>query len=545
MSSGSATCESRPAPHEAYGARSVTLGAITATCILLSLTPSIGAAQDSTRRAVTVDYVGVEGVYLPVGTEQGAEVGDTLEVYATATATTPVGLLVFSAASRSRSVTQPVDGAPTLIRGDVIYLELVPEDVAAVIPGAPATREPSASNVAEADQAAGRGGPRLTGRASLDLDARETRTSWEGELFGTTRRRYATPVSSLYFRLSELPGGFTVESQVRASYRYSDGVAIQPTTSVRVYNLSVTKEFDAAPVQIRAGRFYNPYESYSSYWDGALLRLGGRSGGVGVVMGFDPERGNEGLSQDVAKLTGFVDISRRFGTLRYDSDVSFHVVRPRIDGLPDRSFAGWSQRVSFGRFDVSQRLRLDRSGDTGEWSLAQVRVRGGLLIAPSLRLRLGFGRTAPAVLRGVPAGLGSDRDEITAGATYFAGRNSVSVDLGSTRWAGEDHGLSVSGAAGTQVGRIRLYASGRRWWRGDMSSTAMAPSLGFDLAGLSTRFGYQMYRTEGAETLTSHSGNLELSARPAARLWVTLRGEQQWGGNFAGTRVRLSLGRSF
>jgi hypothetical protein len=512
--------------------------------LALALGAMPAVAQEVPRQAVAVDYVGVEGVYLPVGTGQGVEIGDTLAVFASDTASAPLGLIRMTAASRSRSVAELLGSGPTLARGDTIYLELsAPAEVAAAVVGAPPV--PVATSVATSiRQGPAASGPRLTGRVSLDVEARETRTSWEGDLFGTTQRRYATPVSSLSFRLSELPGDFTIESSMRASYRYSDGVAIRPTTSVRIYRLAAVSTFDSAPIEIRVGRFYNPHEAYSSYWDGALLRVGGRNAGVGVVAGFDPERGNEGLSQDVAKLTGFADLSRRFGSLRYDTDLSFHLVRPRVARLPDRSFAGWSQRVAVGRVNLNQRLRLDRDPGTGTWSLAQLRLRGGLLLSRGVRLRVGFGRTRPGLLRGAPLDLSRERDEMTAGLGYF-GRTSFSLDVGSTRWAGEQRGLSVSGNAGTEVGDLRLYVSGRRWWRGDMQSLAVAPGVGFDVAGLSTRLGYQLYRTESTVSLSSHSGSVELSARPTPRVWVTLRGEEQWGGNLSGTRLRLSVGRSF
>jgi hypothetical protein len=505
------------------------------------LLASRGAAQEAPRQAVTIDYVGVEGIYLPVGNAQGALVGDTLPVFASDTASNALGAIYLSAASRSRSIAQPVGSGLALRRGDVIWLTLVPPQETVTEAPAPAAA-PTSPARPQADVGSA---PRLSGRIGLDLDARETRTSFAGQdLFGETRRRYATPVSTLSFRLADL-GGFTLESDLRASYRYSDGVAIEPQTSVRVYNLSISREFEAAPVQIRLGRFYNPYEAYSTYWDGALLRVGGRGAGIGVAAGFDPDHTDEAPSQDVPKITGFADLSRRFGALRYDSDVSFHVVRPKLDGVPDQTYAGWTQRVAIGRFDVSQRLRLDRDAASHTWSLAQLRVRGGILVGSSLRLRAGFGRTRPGVLRGEPANSSLQRDEITAGLSVFSGRSSLSADFGSSQWIDQERGLTVSANASTERAGLRLYASGSRWWRSDLSSISLAGGVGFPVGWLGTRIGYQLYRTNGTATLTSHAGSIELSASPIPKLFVSLRGEQQWGSNFEGTKLRLSLGRSF
>jgi hypothetical protein len=522
------------------------LSRLSAAVVLTGLAAVLATAADAQqapRQGVSVDYVGVEGIYLPVGNAEGAQVGDTLSVFASDTASVPMGQVYLSAASRSRSVAQPIDGI-TLARGELIWLELVPPVEAA----AQAVAAPTAASVGATPRTSATtvGGPRLSGRIGLDLDARETRTSFEGvDLFGTTRRRYATPVSTLNFRLSDLPGGFTVESNIRASYRYSDGVPIDPETSVRVYNLSVSKEFESAPVQIRLGRFYNPYETYSTYWDGALLRVGNRGVGIGAVAGFDPERTDEAPSTNVTKITGFADVSQRFGAIRYDADVSYHILQSKLDSVPDHSFAGWTQRISIGRFDVNQRLRMDRDDASGTWSLAQVRVRGGFLIGSSFRLRGGFGRTRPGVLRGEPADSSLERDEITGGFSVFGSTSTLGIDFGSSNWADEGRGLTVSGNANTRLGGLRLYASGSRWWRGDQTSLSVAPGFGFQAGWLTTRLGYQLYRTQGTATLMSHAGSIELSATPTARLFISVRGEQQWGSNFKGTRIRLSLGRSF
>ena len=386
----------------------------------------------------------------------------------------------------------------------------------------------------------------MSGRISFDVDARETRTSWEGDLFGTTRRRFATPVTSLSLRVADLPGGIRVETNVRASYRYSDGVAIQPERSVRIYNLTAIKTFENAPLEFRLGRFYNPYEPYSAYWDGALVRVGGRSGpGIGVVAGFAPQRGNEGFSQDVTKITGFADYSARGSSWRYSTDLSFHVVRSDLLDLFDQTFAGWSQQLSLGRITFNQRVRVDRDESTSKWSLAQLRLRTGIAIAGPLRLNVGYSRMRPGLFRGSLPVLSPEREEITAGFSIFEGRRSLMFDVGTTKWADEDGGLSFSGSASTYVGALQVYASGRHWSRTGMSTISAAPGIGFAWGWVATRLGYQHYRTKTTETYTSQSGTIDFTATPTRSLWITLGGEQQWGSTFEGTRLRFSIGRSF
>jgi len=505
--------------------------------------PRATEAQEPPRVRVVVDYVGVEGVYLPVGTTQGAAVGDTLRAYANETDATPLGLVVVTSAARQRSVGSILEPRFALRRGDVVYIPLVPV-------------------VAEAEQSVGRtpdpapaqatrvpvepGGASVSGRISFDVDARETTTSFAGaDLFGTTRRRFATPVTNVSLRVDDLPGGFRVETSVRAAYRYSDGVAIQPERSVRFYSLAAIKTFDSAPLELRLGRFSNPYEPYSAYWDGGLIRIGGRRVGVGAVAGFEPQRGNEGFSQDVAKVTGFADLAVGGSGWSYSTDVSYHVVQSDVVALADQTFAGWSQRLSLGRVTLDQRVRMDRFGGAGSWSLAQARARAGLRLTQSLRFDLGFGRLRPGLLRGDTLTSGPVRDEVTAGFSVYRGGGYLRFDAGSTQWGNEARGLTLSGAASASLGTIQLYASGSRWSRPGSSSLSAAPGLGFAWRWLTTRLGYQYYRTESTTTLTSQAGSIEFRATPAQGYWLTLGGEQQWGDNFGGKRIRLTLGRSF
>ena len=521
--------------------------------LILALAFASGAAgQEARRVTATIDYVGVEGVYLAVGTDVGVQAGDTLHVYASEGETESLGRVVVSAASRRRSVVSVVGSDLTLEAGGSVWLAVRRAGAAAalavaapgVAAGAVATAEgPAAAAPVEVRRRST--APRVTGRISLDLDGRETRTSWEGDLFGTTTRRFATPTSALSLTVRELPGGFQVETSLRASYRYSDFTTIQPTTSVRLYSLSAVKRFDSFPLELRMGRFYNPYESYSAYWDGAMMRLGGRTGfGIGGAAGYEPVRANERFSNDLFKFTGFTDFAARGRGWRYDTDVSVHMVRPGQDTLSERTFAGWSQSLTVGRVSLNQRVRADQDTESGEWSLTQIRLRGGFRLAGPFRLNGGFNRIQPGVIRGLSPLLSPEREEVTGGIGAFGTNGSFSVDVGSTKWNGET-GLSLAAAFSRRIGGALFSVSGRRWSRSDMTSLSAAPGVSFDLGPVETRLGYQFYETESFTRLRSQSGDIALTTRVGDKLSITLRGQQQWGSNFGGTRLGLRLWRSF
>jgi len=517
---------------------------------LLACAPGV-RAQDAPRErvAVTIDYVSVDGLYFPIGADQGVVRGDTVPVFTDGTAQEPIGRVVFTSVTRRRSVAQPVDASVRLDRGAVVYLPLVQPAVVADGTGAAPSRPQTSARPAAPARAVD-AGPRVSGRLAMDLDLRETHTSWAGNLSGDTRRRFATPTTRLSFNVTELPGDMSARVSLRASYRYDELALGPPPTSVRAYELSATKRFDVVPVEITLGRFSDPYESYSAYWDGLLLRVGRRTGpGVGVVAGFEPDLYNEGVSTALPKVTGFVDYSTRGGGWRYATDASVHFVRPGAAGR--LSYVGWSQRLSLGPLSFNQRLRVDGGLDGRSWSLGELRLRSSLEVAGPLRVRGTYGRSRWAGYppSGLPdlAGLQPpEREEILAGVDLHGARARLSVDGGLTRQDGFGDGLSLTGRGSLRLGGAQLLLSGQRWTRADAHSLGVAP--GVSLGGGSTRWrlGYRFYRTEAPYgNLTSHAAQAQVDAELSRSLHVTLQGERQWGQNLSGVDVRLGIWQSF
>jgi len=519
------------------------------TSVVIALVASLaaasaGSAQDAPvlRTRVTVDYVGAEGLYLTVGADQGAERGDTVAVYADEAAVAPLGRVVFTAVTSRRAVAAVVDASAPFDQGDVLYLGLAP------IAGAPAL---AASARAAPPSPSGRGpgltGVRISGRIALDLDARETRTAWTGDLFGETRRRFATPTTRLSLLAAGLPGGVTVRASVRASYRYDDLGPAPPPVSIRAYEVAAVRSFERIPAQIMLGRFTDPYEGYSAYWDGALLRFGRPSGlGVGVVAGFEPQLYNEGFSRSIPKATAFLDFTGGGASWRYDGDASFHVVRP--SGGLERRFIGWSQRLSLGRLAVSQRLRADVRSD-GRPSLTELRLRGTVDVGGPLRLRGSFSRTDGAGM--LPLALGSFaplpvRREVSAGLDLTGARGSLSIEGSRADRGTEQPGWSLYGNAGLRTRPVYILLSGRRWQRGDLTAWTAAPAVLFRLGSMEWQAGYRLYTTvNGDRAVTSHSTYAQLGLTLMRGTRATFRGERQWGPQLSGTRIRLGLWRSF
>lgn len=527
--------------------------------ILLALAGSGAPLRaQADRVAVTVDYVGADGAYLPIGADDGVGSGDTITVFADAVIEESLGALVLTSVTRRRSVARPIGPGFAPARGDVVYW--VPRPTAPAIEAPTDAPSPAADRARRADPTpsaagaeGGSAGPRISGRIGLELDARETRTSWSGDLFGETRRRFATPTTRFSLVGSELPGGIEVRTNLRAAYRYDELALGPPPTSVRVYEAAASKTFEVVPVELTVGRFSNPYESYSAYWDGLLVRIGRRRGlGVGAAAGFEPGRRNEGFSSAVPKLTGFADFAARGDLWRYDTDVSFHALRPRGGGDSYR-YVGWTQRIAIGPVDVSQRLQVDEGTEGGRWSLRDLRVRGSVRVGGTLRLRGAYGRSRPGMYvltdplaEGVFQLGGLSRDEVSAGFGLSGARGSLFVDAGRTRRVGADAGLSLSGQGALRLGGARLLFSGRHWRRDELQSLALSPGVAFGVGPVDGALGYRLYRTvSGFGTIDTHAVDARLSTTLAEVYRVTARAEQQWGVNLSGTRLQLAIWRSF
>jgi hypothetical protein len=390
----------------------------------------------------------------------------------------------------------------------------------------------------------------LSGRVSVDLDARETRTSWSGELFGEAVRRFATPTTRLSLLASGLPGNVTMRVNLRASYRYDELTDGPAPLSVRAYELAAVRSFDALPLQIMLGRFASPYESYSAYWDGALVRIGGDTGpGIGVAAGFEPRLHDEGFSTALPKLTAFADFAVHGRSWRYDTDLSAHWFRR--DAVLDVRSAGWSQRLSLGPFDLAQRLRVNR-GNSGGWSIGDARVRAAVDVFGPLRLRATYGRlrAVPGVVREwtdtVALDAGPVREEASVGVEIDGRRAAMSLDAGGMRHDGGSPGSSLSMSARLRWDGGGVGLSGRRWSRAGTETWSLTPSLDAAIGGMSWRVSYRFYRTDtAASTLTTHAAGGDVRFVLARALHFTVGGDRQWGGSLSGARVHFGVWRGF
>ncbi len=495
------------------------------------------------RLAVLVEQIAGENIYIRAGTEDGVVEDDTLFVY-DESGERLLGTLLVVSATRTRSVVTFAGQPFSLTRGTTIQVAL---DAGRMVPGEPEPGVPTGRIRHTAP--APTGYPlEVSGRLSLQFNALETRTRWLSNEEVEVDRTFATPAIGLRMAVAHLPGDLEFTTNLRGSYRYSSNDLVDPAQSIRVYQVSVRKSFEAVPIQFQAGRFYSRYEIYSGYWDGLSLHYGDRGLGFGVVAGFQPERANEEFSTTIPKYTAFVDFNHVGTSVSYYTDVSFHQMKPNNE-LADRTFVGWSQRLTAGRVRLSTDLQVDRDSDGQSWVVTRLHASGSIPLTRGLSLRARYALDEPRSLYSAIDFIPFRRQQATAGIGYWARGGSFNLDVTANRFEERDPSYTVSSSlsvTNTGILGLGLHGAGSMWSFGDTRATNVSGGLDRTFGSVQARASYQLYRTKGINnTFLTHTGDLGLVFPLTHATYATVQARLQRGDNLSANSVFVNLWTSF
>lgn len=525
---------------------------------LLAAAATPAPGQTPPRITVPVRQVAGATLYFDAGSRHGLLTGDTIRVVAPETGE-ELGRLAVTAATAARSVLTHVATPFEVERGRRLTLVLLREPLeepagdpapatrptAGTAPGA---RPGSGAQEADLRKRPGAPGPsrRAHGRIAMDVDgSRSSTTVGEADVV----RYFATPALRMDVRAPELIAGFTLRTSVHVSYRYTDQAALGSTTSAHVYAASLERRFTSVPLEMVLGRFHSPVERYSGFWDGAMVRAGGRDLGVGAIVGFEPDRWNEAPSGSRPKATVFVDARGGGRSWRWQGNASVHTVQP-TDSLPTHTFVGVSQRFSAGPLLFSQDLQVDADPTGGAWKPSRFRARLALRLARGFEVRAGASRRETYHIEDIVSPFGSRRDRVDAGIGLRGSRASVSVDGG---WGWDESGTPAAGATlfasldpRGQRGGIGLTGSLSRWDGAGGATLTAAPGLRIRLDRINLRFGYRYSRSEmSTATYASHGVDGGLDVPLGAALRAGLRWRHMGGGALSRDGLFLTLYRIF
>lgn len=493
------------------------------------------AAGQERRVEAVVQQIAGATLYLSVGSEAGLAVNDTLAV-STADGR-PLGSFLVLGATPGRSVVTFADTPFPVTRGQVLALVA---GLPAEIPPESMVGRSETPGVAQRDR-----GPRLSGRVSLQVSDLRSAVEWLG---GSERieRHYLTPTFGLRATVSDLPGGITFNTNVRASYRSSTEDAVQPIGSVRMYQASLRKTFTGTPVQMQVGRFYNPFEQFSGYWDGLMVHYGGPGLGLGFATGFEPERSNEYFLGDLPKYAVFLTYGSG-GTAGYSADLSFHQVRPRTE-LATHTFVGWSQQLAVAAFRLDQRLQLDRNPETDRWVVTDLQAGASASIAPGVEVRARYSLRQPYLMYRTSDLVPYRRDRAGAGFTVHGPAGSIGADVTVNYVDLSDRSITYSSSfyLPRTIAGIAWSGSASYWTRNETNTVLAASGVSRQLGPVRATAAYQFHRTAGARsTFLTHAADVTLAFPLARRLRGTLLASAQQGDNLVSYLVSGGLWMSF
>lgn len=534
-------------------------------------------AQRDSLLTVRVDYVAGSSLYITAGTTQGISVGDTLRVLA-ASGQRELGRVVVLSSTLKRAVVTFAGHPFAVTRGDTWRVRArggsslagraasagsasgaqapALAGTGSSVAAAPDTTATVATSAAAAGGASGGAEaqtltaarpslpPRVDGRLSLDLDASQTASQWGGaaSTLGET-----TPTLRLWAVASRLPAGLQLNLNMRAAYRYATGFTFNTPQSVQVYQASVLKTFQALPLQLELGRFYGPYDAFSGYWDGARFRLGGKSFGIGAAVGYEPQLANEGFSNRVSKISGFLDVHQSAASLRYDAVLSAHQRRVQGDSATYR-FLGLSQSLQLASFRVFERLRVDADPATGGWNVSQLQLGGSAGLVGGLRLNVDYDHQRPAPIWAATDIFGVARDRLGGGLSLYGAPGGVSVQLSSIRTQGWASGMSYSSSFEinrTPLAGVGINGSASYWLQGATRTLYLAPGLSREFGRVRASLGYHMYRAEPGSLTRMDGVELGVTLPMRRSIWAMIRVSRDWGAQLTTSRLYLSLWTSF
>jgi hypothetical protein len=515
--------------------------------VVLSVLAGRAQAQEPTRVTVVVEQLAGNNVYLNAGTVMGIRTNDTLGVHREQEGP-ELGRFLIVNSTAKRSVVTFIGAPFPITRGDSLHLDIRPSSVP-VAAGRKARRaDPSTPTLPRSTGTQpARQAPHVSGRLSFDFSSIHSETEGLGGDPEKVKRDFNTPTAGLRMRVSQLPGGFQINTSVRVSHRSSTANLIEPSTSVRVYEASLERSFQALPLSIQLGRFYNRYETYSGYWDGLLLHYGKRFG-IGAALGFEPDRLNQALSSDVPKYSVFLDYRHQGRSAGYRADVSFHQVRSD-DGTPHHTFVGLSQRVRVRRFSLSQNLQVDRNPESDRWVVTRAQARASVPLGKRADFHAGYTLRQPYQFGRSMDVIPFRRDHVNVGLTFWVGNGTVSADVSAADQEGQARYYNYSSSLSfprTGVWGLSVSVAGSYWTEDTNKGLLLSPVLSRSFGVLRSRLNYQYYRSETERyTITSHAADVSLSFPLSARIRSTLRARVSQGDNLSSTGLYTSLWMAF
>ncbi|MEZ4699292.1 MAG: hypothetical protein R2834_03095 [Rhodothermales bacterium] len=457
-------------------------------------------AQDTTLTA-TITHIAGDNAYINVGRADGVQPADTLQILA---AGRMLGRMVVISTSSRQSILGFVSQSFPLTRGmkiDVTFTRSAqpgegapaeaPPPVAEATPQ-PVTRTIKKPTPPRRDSRR----VRVDGRIMLSMSMLSSETQSLNTDLAPVSRQFATPSINVNATVRNLPSNARIQANVRSEYRSSSSSSLVPERSVRAYQLNLQKSLSFGEMQF--GRFYNNFTPHGGYWDGGSFLLGSRKAGVGVTVGFMPERSNEGFTTDFPRISGFAQYRTPSGKpFTYRVAASYHEVHPTALYL-DHKFGEFTQEFDWKKLSVDQDIQIDQDPLTQNMVVTLFQLDSRYKVTDQLQVRSRYYLRQPYRMYSTVSPISTRRDQIGVGFNLRRGEGSIGGEYSNRYTEGAYDSRSILMYANTpfiQPLNISISANASLW------SSSFGEAL-YASAGLMRSFGsgngrveYAFYRT--------------------------------------------------
>ena len=515
----------------------------------------VSAQQSQPLIKAQITQISGQTLYLDAGRNQGISTGDTLTVYDSKRNGHIRGRLrVVAAISQSCSV-EFLSSPFSLTRGEQIYFstETPPKkQIAQNTPSPDSLQRKSVMNQKTTFTASTQRvttTPIITGRIMTGgyLDLSRSRFSSLDQNW--IKQTFASPFVNLMLRGRRLPDNMQFDVNMRWSYRYLEQRPLHPTNLFSIYNIQLSKKFKAIPLlTVSVGRFYNRYEEFSGFWDGAMIRYGSYDNGIGVITGFEPSYSSEGFSSSLPKHSVFAYASENIGPVRSSSELSLNAVYPR-NGWMNHLYWGIHQDFRIGRSIFSGSVQVDRDPMQSKWRLTQGYLRGRLDLIGRLSANVNW-------LRQQPYQIWQTGDPISYSRTSYGG--GLSYDFSSGYLASdvsiEQNALTRTANSYNLYGSLQRtpllqlgFTGHARYWS-DHSNKVISAGGGLSrwFGQKQIEFGYDFYRTDFfGQVVMTHSITAHLYIPFTRKMILDLQARTEIGKVTQNESMYLSIWYNF
>ncbi len=514
---------------------------------ILSLMPVFAVFGQEANISVQAVYLAGGNIYLDQGSDAGIQTGDTLRVELKANRT---GLWLVNSSSSSRAVVSFLGEPFPVTRGARYAVRFIPRETTTtpmVSPADQPTAEMRTSILSRRKdtytQRPAKSSPiRISGRVSFDMNALRSKTGASNLGIRDNTRTFSTPSAGVRARISNLPGKLEVQTNIRVSRRINSGNLIQPATLVRVYQASVSRSFQS--IRVEAGRFYNPYERFSGYWDGLKVHFGSRGLGGGIIAGFEPSRSDAQFSSEMPKATFFLNYGLRTRAVRYTATASFNQLSPTGD-YRDHTFMGWTQSLRVSGFRLSQDVQMDRHPLRHSWILSRMQVRASAPIVNHLQLLGRFSLQQPYSVTNLSRTFGTRRDQANLGLSYFGRGKTAGLNVTSNSYPGSPTSYTYStyfNIPSTRFFGLGVSGNASYWHRTSFTTWFVSGGLQKTIGKARASLQYSQYQSDtGVLRLVTHSVMASLNLPLSRRIYSSIQMRTQIGKYLTSTSLFTSL----